>query len=330
MAQSEPVLVLPPNATNDEFNAGRAKQATRRGDDVYLPFFGKGFIAFPSCFIRSSLFPAGAVSKEIQFAPRMIETWRGHVSIYITGPGFTSLERRTFSACLEHYRNRPLAAGEGGQWVSTTLGQIASSAGVSSDAGLRDKIAGSLIRLAQTEVVIRQDGTDFRLKSLIEVDGIDAPAIEGERRKVRLRIQQELADLYGKDQWRKIPMAALTFSKLRGWLACFFASHSEPAWLSIAALHRLSGLNCRISDFKGRLLHTALKDLQSNDTPPSVRIASFDTDGKPSDGDEKQGLAAGKLTGNKIKVTTCQMLEKKVTSSPCDERLNEEPEQSFD
>lgn len=305
-SQAVPVLDLPKNATNAELAAGRRKQAVRRGDEVFLPICPDDYICMPLCFLRSSLFPAATSSAtEGTVSEKNVPVLNSDISIRLSGPELRSGDRRVLAACLAHYRNRPLAAGENGCWVETSLHELGRNIGLSIGRTTASAIEESLGRLSQVKLLIREKGKNYDFSSLVEVSRLD-PAEKGT--KIKIRIQQNLAQLYGKGRWWKIPISVLSFSKLMGWLACFFASHSKHCWLSTRKLHELSGLNCKLTDFEGRLLGSALEALSDDRVHRAARVFKVDKTRDPQEeGVEREPNR--RKTGQRIRVITVQMHE---------------------
>lgn len=268
---AESVLVLPKNATDAELAAGRAKQATQRGDEVYLPFWGAGEVALPSCFVRSALFPASTSCSEAQ-ERGAIETWQPNVSITLAG-SLLSSDRRVFAACLLHYQNKPLADGENGEWIETTLHQLGKSVGLSQGSTTIAAARASLQRLSEARLVVRQNGMDSPVSPLVDV--AFSPDASSGRDKVKIRVQKTLAPLYGKNQWRRIPLPVVTLPGVAGWVGCFYASHSAARWLSLSGLHRVAGARCKLADFR-KLLLKAFETLGSKDIPEIARICRIE------------------------------------------------------
>lgn len=293
-----PVRILDSFTHSDLVLEARQVQAVRFRSDVYLPIFGEGQSVLPNCFVRSSLFPgadpvpphpstAGALSAAedttcTESPPSKISlhevevqsTIKRKITLTLEGECLQSYDRRIFAACISRYRDHPLAHGADCPWMELTLGALAKEVRVTRGTTTYAAMKASLLRLGSTTLTIGQSVGKKRitLAPLLEVQfpPDDAP----DARKVRFRIREEIAELYGRNDWRRIPMEVLSKQGLVGWLGSFYASHSKSKEIAVGHLYKLSGLRCRDSDFP-RLLEDALRKMKDPGTPSSARVTSF-------------------------------------------------------
>lgn len=293
-----PVRILDAYTHHDLVLEARQTQAVRVGEKVFLPAFGKGESVLPNCFVRSTLFPgaepesqrasergnlaalAGTckgespLSKTQQHELKVQSTKVKKTTLTLEGERLQSYDRRILAACISRYHDHPLATGVDGPWMELTLGALAKEACITRGPDTYAAIRASLLRLRSTTLTIGQSLGKARITfaPLLEVElpSADAP----DARKVRFRVREEFAELYGRNEWRRIPMAALSKQGLVGWLGSFYASHSKAKEITVGYLHELSGLRCRSSDFP-RLLEDALRKLQDPATPNPARVTSF-------------------------------------------------------
>jgi len=276
----------------------RQVQAVRVDSDVFLPAFGEGVAVLPNCFVRSSLFsgadsepllavtpaPPSAkddnddaenlLNKKAQHKLKVQSAAKNPMTLTLEGERLQSYDRRIFAACLSRYRDHPLARGAGSPWMELTLGTLAKEACVTRGASTYAAMKASLLRLGSTTLTIGQSVGRKRitLAPLLEVQL--PPADAPDARKVRFRIHEDIAELYGRNEWRRIPMTVLSKQSLVGWLASYYSSHSKAKEIAVGYLYELSGLRCRDSDFP-RLLQDALQKLMAQGTPSLARVTSF-------------------------------------------------------
>ncbi|MCO1380736.1 hypothetical protein [Burkholderia multivorans] len=123
-ALSEPaVLELPSNATVEEVQRARRRQAARRGAEVYLPSWSTMARALPNAFLRSALFSAGRTVQadnaavlsgdpSLLVAGKEIATFRT-MSLIFSGYELCQFDRIVYATCLDYYREVPLCPEEG-------------------------------------------------------------------------------------------------------------------------------------------------------------------------------------------------------------------------
>lgn len=292
------VRILDAYTHSDLVLEARQVQAVRVDSDVFLPAFGEGVAVLPNCFVRSSLF-SGADPEPLQAvtsrAPNAMEdngdtenllgtktqhklkvqsAKKNPMTLTLEGERLQSYDRRIFAACLSRYRDHPLARGAGSPWMELTLGTLAKEACVTRGPSTYAAMRASLLRLGSTTLTIGQSVGKKRitLAPLLEVQL--PPADAPDARKVRFRIHEDIAELYGRNEWRRIPMSVLSKQSLVGWLGSYYSSHSEAKEIAVGYLYELSGLRCRDSDFP-RLLQDALQKLKAQGTPSPARVTSF-------------------------------------------------------
>ncbi|NMF96169.1 hypothetical protein GPA27_02005 [Aromatoleum toluolicum] len=276
----------------------RQVQAVRFRSDVFLPVFEEGQSALPNCFVRSSLFPGAdpeplpastaaplsaventshaesPVSEIPLHEVKVQSTKKRKITLTLEGECLQSYDRRIFAACISRYRDHPLAHGADCPWMELTLGALAKEVCVTRGPTTYAAMRASLIRLGRTTLTVGQSLGKKRitLAPLLEVQL--PPADAPDARKVRFRIHENIAELYGRNDWRRIPMGVLSKQGLVGWLGSFYASHSIAKEIAVGHLYKLSGLRCRDSDFP-RLLKDALGKLKDTGTPSAARVTSF-------------------------------------------------------
>lgn len=284
---SEPaVKVLHIDATVEEVKTARSRQATRRGEEVYLPSWSAMARGLPSAFLRSALF---STSKEIQadndkilsgdqtllVANKEIASFKTMTLIF-SGYLLCQFDREVYANCLDYYRERPLVPAGGTQYIRTSFYEFASRMGISY--GLRSHIAirASLLRLSFAQMRLRHNRLNLEVPKLLSVNFDDGEAAGDYKGSdvLFLRVTTDIAELFGPGNWTAVDKDAVGYSGLKGWLASFYAGHSVKRWLPLETLYAMSGYESHMRNFKASL-RLALEKLKSEDTPECARIKSY-------------------------------------------------------
>lgn len=301
-----PVLELPVNATPREMRAARQRSAVRCGQDVFLPSWQDTAVGLPNALLRSALWsagkpvalilrgdgaPEGTDGTEGTPAPAFASTpllqnakitTIGDVAILYTGEQLTQYDRRVFAACIDYYRaDRPLSPGGDAAWIRVSFYRFLEGFGIAYSADSHRALRASLLRLQAAVLQIRTGGMDIPMPRLVEVAFADGDARQNDTKddtKLRgrdlivFRVLEPLAQLYGRDDWTKVPRVALKYDGIQACLATFYRTHCKPHWLPVKSLYALTGVTCSLAEFR-RLLKTALAGLQAPEIPIDLRIA---------------------------------------------------------
>lgn len=269
---NEKVYTLDTLATEKEVFDAQSKQAVRVGSRVYLPRWRDNHVALPACFIRSSLFPGtdNPAMPGDRWAGRIVHAKKDKTPLVMCYEGefLRSFDRRVFAACVLLYRDEPLSSAEG-KWISASFHKLAQSVGTTAGSGTNSRVKESLERLSSAGLTVRTGSVYCRLNPIVKFEAMDAAS-----RKIRIRLTEDLAKLYGVEDWRSIPISTVAMNGLTGWLASFYSSHTKSAWIPISFLHEMSRLNSRPNDFE-RLLRRSLTELQGEDIPIEARVKAF-------------------------------------------------------
>ena len=280
------VVLLPSNATQKELGVARARQAVRRGQEVYLPIWSSVAHALPDAFLRSALFSASsgiqkqndsvlAGDQSLLVANKEVVTL-SDLNLVFSGYPLCQFDRQVYATCLEYYRDRPLAPEGSTQHIRTTFHEFAQQMRGTHNAKTYLAIRASLLRLSFARLHLRYGGLDIVVPNLLSVtfeDGGPSGEMHG-RDLLLLRITEPVAELFGKARWSAVDKAASDYDGLRGWLANFYASHSRARWLPVETLYRLSGYESRFDNFRSSLIK-ALDKLMSPETPGCSRVEQY-------------------------------------------------------
>lgn len=279
--EQSPVLDLPWDATPKELRDARQRRAVRCGQDVLLPSWTDAAVALPNALLRSSLFAASASSQGFVSDARLAV--QGDVTLIFTGERLTSYDRRTFAACLDHYReDTPLSSEGRGKWVRTTYWAFAAAMGVAYGANVHRAIRASLIRLNAANLRVRVKGRSVPLRRMVQVafdEGImetSSPddALRGSDAIV-FRIDETMAHLFGPADWTAVPKYMLANrTGLASWIAAYYSTHKAPYALEFSNLYDWSGVTCTKAEFR-RLLQSALRTLQAANEDDPTRVERF-------------------------------------------------------
>lgn len=294
------ILKLDIYTHEDDIKKARLLQAVSVGGKVYLPFCTPSERVLPHCFVRSALFPASEkeILKENTPTSRLTAensssntdeekkpTTELHsitvassksqrITLTLKGSRLLSYDRAIFSACLSMYSNQPLASGPDSPWIEISFGALAKLSGTTRGSSSYESMKASLHRLSTTTLTIGQSTGKSRisLNPLLEIKS--ELGEQSNTQKIKFKISQEIAELFGRQSWWRFPKDVLKKQGLEGWIASYFASHKKPKELPLSYLYRLSGLHCKESDFK-KLLTNALEKLKSVETPNQARILNY-------------------------------------------------------
>ncbi|WP_244103924.1 hypothetical protein [Burkholderia ambifaria] len=280
------VAELPANATANEIQHSRRRQATRRGAEVYLPSWSAMARALPNAFLRSALFSAGrsvqadnakllASGSICLVAGKEIATFK-NMTLTFSGYGLCQFDRQVYSTCLDYYREIPLCLEESLGHVRTTFYEFARRMGNEYSVKAHRAIRASLLRLSFAQIRIRYERMNIEVPKLLSVtfqDGESAEDFKGSD-ILLLRVTTSVAELFGPGSWTAVDNEAAGYDGLRGWLASFYAGHARPQWLRVDLLHRLSGYVSNKRNFKGSLLR-ALEKLKDPQTPSCSHVARY-------------------------------------------------------
>ncbi|MEG0084670.1 MAG: hypothetical protein RR775_22530 [Massilia sp.] len=274
------IFELPDTATSFDLKAHRCLRAIRHGDDVYLPNGHDLAVLFPNILLRSSLFsasnPGALLDRHTLGTPK-------NVSLEMDGPQLGYYDRRVFGACLGHYQaEHPLASNEATHWISTTVWQLAEKIGTYNH-NSPSAICDSLKRLEAVTLRIRTRLYEFPVHHLIEVAFDDTfTLVEAKEEqvkgagRVRFRIQESMAALYGLNQWTAVSNRSLhDHEGLAAWICTFYASHKEPFEYSVSHFYSLTGAKGTLAEFRKRL-RSALTKLQATKNADEHRVADFE------------------------------------------------------
>lgn len=280
------VLDVEPNASPAVFNEARTRRAVRRGKDVYLPSWSDVAVGLPNVLLRSALWTAGETSEvnlenaTIAVLGDLKKKEEDRIGVLFTGRQLTQYDRRVFVACLEHYAHRPLSpGGELAPWVQVSFWELAQAMGNAYTLNTHIALRASLLRLEAANLRVRFGKIELPVPRLVEVafaDGyraVEEAHLKGSD-KLAFRVLEQLAVLYGPTSWTAVPKPALEMKGLRGWLSGFYATHATPQQVTFEALHRLSGMGCRLNDFRTRVC-AALDELKGPQAPDKLRVANY-------------------------------------------------------
>lgn len=280
------VLDVEPTASPATFNAARTRRAVRRGKDVYLPSWSDLAVGLPNILLRSALWTAGE-SSDVCLENATIATLgdnktkeEDRVGVLYTGRQLTMFDRRVFSCLLEHYAHRPLSpGGELASWVQVSFWELAQAMGNAYTLNTHVALRSSLLRLEAANLRVKIGLIELPVPRLMEVAFADGygTILDSELKgsdKLAFRVLEQLATLYGPTSWTAVPKPVLGMKGLRGWLSGFYSTHASARPLPFKTLHKLSGLGCRLNDFRTRLC-AALDELKGPETSEDMRVASY-------------------------------------------------------
>jgi hypothetical protein len=275
------VAVLPADATEAETRNKRRTQATQVGKHVYLPIWKELMHIMPSWFLRSALFSADShvqeawadeAKKPSIVVDKKIAT-TNDVTLMLSGYELCQFDRRVYGACLAFYRERPLAYDEKDERVETSFYAFALQMGRTYSRNTHRAIRASLLRLSKAQIRLRCKRLNLELPKLLSASFEDGEADDDYKGadRMSLQIPASIAELFGRGAWSAINDEVFRANDLKGWVGCFYASHSKEWEYSLEQLHRMSGYGSRLGNFKAGITH-ALTKLQES---PDPLIASY-------------------------------------------------------
>jgi hypothetical protein len=293
-ALTEPAVAeLPSNATAEEVQHSRRRQATRRGSEVYLPNWSAMARALPNAFLRTALFSTGrdvqagnasVLSGDPTFivAGKEIASFR-NMTLTFSGYELCQFDRQVYAACLDYYREAPLCPEESPLYIQTTFYEFAHRMGGEYSVKAHRAIRASLLRLSFAQMRVRYNRMNIEVPKLLSVtfeDGDLAEDFKGSD-ALLLRVTAAVAELFGPGSWTAVDVEAVGYAGLRGWVANFYAGHAGPCWLQVATLYEVSGYGSHLRNFKASLIR-ALEKLKNPLTPACSRVERYDfsKDGK--------------------------------------------------
>jgi len=278
-----PIIEMLPTATELELNAARMHQSARRGRDVYLPSWSAIARALPDAFLRSALFEANS-SVQRRSVPdvdqKMVRDYEvaslSNLRVLLSGYRLCQYDREVYAACLDYYRERPLATEHCTGHVQTTFHEFAVRLGGTHNAKTYQAIRSSLLRLSFAQLRIHYARLNIEIPKLLSVSFEDGAPTNDMRGSdiLLLRVTEQIAELFGPAAWTAVDATVVGYPGLRGWLANFYATHNKSHWLPVRSLYELSGYKSRMNNFRIALVD-ALTKLKSPDTPQPCRISSY-------------------------------------------------------
>lgn len=275
------VAVLPANATEAETRHKRTRQATCVGKDVYLPIWQKVMQIMPSSLLRSDLFSVSSHVQEMWADPsnpplKVVDkkiTTTSDVTMTLTGYELCQFDRCVYAACLNFYRERPLAKNSDDH-IQTSFYALAHELGRHYGRKPHIAIRASLLRLSAAQLRIRSKRLNLELPKLLSVSFEDGEAgndYKGADR-ILLQIPASTAELYGRGAWTAVDIAISQADGVRGWIGGFYASHSKEWPLSFEQLRRLSGYTSHIRNFT----RSVTRDLDTLNALPNPLVESYE------------------------------------------------------
>lgn len=287
-ARTEPAIAeLPSNATAEEVQNVRRRQAIRRGSDVYLPSWSAMARALPNAFLRSALFSTGrsvqadcasvlSGDSTLLVAGKEIATFR-NMTLTFSGYELCQFDRLVYATCLDYYREAPLCPEESPRHVRTTFYEFARRMGNEYSVKAHRAIRASILRLSFAQMRLRYNRMNIEVPKLLSVtfeDGGLGEDFKGSE-ALLLRVTTSVAELFGPGAWTAVDNEAVRYDGLKGWLASFYAGHAGPMWLPIERLYLLSGYTSHMRNFKASLVR-ALEKLTDTRTPACSRVARYE------------------------------------------------------
>lgn len=276
IARTPAVAELPVDATVDEIRRKRRTQATRVGKDVYLPIWKELMYVMPSWLLRSALFSAARDVQKMwanqDTAPvSVVEERIGttkDVSMMLSGYALCQFDRLVYSTCLNFYRERPLARDHTDSFVETSFYLFAGEMGGQYGKNPHKAIRASLTRLSMAQIRLRSRRINLDLPKLLSVTFEDS-GIKGDYKgsdRILLQIPSSVSELFGYGAWTAVDQDIARFDDLKGWVGCFYASHSIEHPLPVAQLYQMSGYKSEPGNFKSGIT-SALGKLQKTVKP---------------------------------------------------------------
>lgn len=281
-----PVAILAPDATAEEVRKARCRQAVRRGKEIFLPSWSEMAMALPNKLLRSALFSPGRTVQNngdkvlsgdhsTLVAGKEIASYK-NVTLTFSGYELCQFDRRVYAACLDYYRERPLAPEHSHEYVSTSFYELAKRMGLTYGLNPHKAIRTSLLRLSFAQMRLRYNGWNVEVPKLLTAsfkDGLANGVFKGSDRLL-FRVTESVAELFGPGAWTAVDKEAVGYDGLRGWLASFYAGHSKAVWLDVEWLYNLSGYESHPRNFR-QSLNSALEKLKDEQTPARSRVSTY-------------------------------------------------------
>lgn len=280
------IAELPTDATGEEVRKARRRQATKRGEAVYLPSWSTMAQALPNAFLRSALFSASrsvqAESDKVLAGDRSLlvagkEIVSQHnMTLTFSGYELCQFDRHVYATCLDYYRETPLSLEESPLRVRTSFYEFANRMGQSYGLNSHRAIRASLLRLSFAQMRLRYNRWNIEVPKLLSVSFEDG-AVDGNFKgsdTMLLRVTVSVAELFGPGSWTAVDKEVAGYDGIMGWIANFYAGHSGPFWLPVERLYHLSGYESHMRNFKASLVR-ALNKLKDDQTPDCCRIGAY-------------------------------------------------------
>lgn len=285
-AREPAIAILPGDATVEEVRTSRKRQATRRGEHVYLPSWTAMAQALPNAFLRSALFStSGSVQsdndkvlsgdKSLLVAGKEIASYKD-TTLTFSGYELCQFDRKVYSTCLDYYRESPLPTEASSEHVRTSFYEFATRMGQTYGLNTHRAIRASLLRLSFAQMRMRYNRWNLEIPKLLSVsfeDGEPSGDFKGSD-ILLLKVSVSLAELFGPGEWTAIDKRAVGYDGLQGWLSNFYAGHARGRWVDVAWLQKLSGYKSHIRNFRAGLI-TALDKLKSEQVPEGCRVKDY-------------------------------------------------------
>ncbi|WP_245616469.1 replication initiation protein [Paraburkholderia acidipaludis] len=280
------VLELPSNATVEEVQQARRRQAARRGTEVYLPSWSTMARALPNAFLRSALFSAGRTVQAdnagvlsgdptLLVAGKEIASFK-NMTLVFSGYELCQFDRIVYATCLDYFREVPLCPEESTRHVRTTFYEFVRRIGNEYSVKAHRAIRASLLRLSLAQMRMRYNRLNIEVPKLLSVTFEDGGLSEDFKGSdvLLLRVTTSIAELFGPGSWTAVDNEVAGYDGLKGWLANFYAGHAGPLWLPILTLYRLSGYESHMRNFRTSLIR-ALEKLKDPRTPTCCHVAKY-------------------------------------------------------
>lgn len=239
----------------------------------------------PSALLRSALFSASRTAQanwraSAEGEPKVVVDKRiattNDMTIMLSGFELCQFDRHVYSTCFDFYRDLPLAPNNSDKFVETTFfaftKRMGGTYGVDSHAAVR----ASLLRLSRAQIRIRSNRVKLELPKLLSTTiegGAEASDYKGSDR-ISMQIPASIAELFGVGAWSAIDSKIARSRELKGWLVCFYGTHSAPKPLPLSHLYRMCGYESSLGQFQTKVQKklTELKETK----PPFITSFKFD------------------------------------------------------
>lgn len=240
--------------SNELISTIKGIQEKRANADLQLPLWGDAKRGTPNSFLRSALFAAVQSKDRIWFERAILASQDG-ITIKYTGRQLNQEDLSVWETLVHHARPHAL-----GCILEFSASQLLKSLGLPTGGAQHDMLNATIDRLTACSVSINHEGKGYG-GSLIE-------AWENDEKTghYKVRVNRELAKLFGDSQWtginwdqrkllRKMPLAQ--------YLHAHYSSHKNPFPYKVETLYAYSGSqNKSLRGFKQKLVK-ALHELVS-------------------------------------------------------------------